>query len=67
VAALRAKIRDWMIAQVPSGTTDLGQLVCDGKTLRGSIEPTADKGSAYIAHMKLYSAAVGVAYCFSEA
>jgi hypothetical protein len=67
VAALRAKIRDWTIAQVPNGATDLGQLECDGKTLRGSIEPTAGEGSAYIAHVTLYSAAMCVAYCFSEA
>jgi hypothetical protein len=41
VAALCAAIRDWTIAQIPGGAADLDQLVCDGKTLRGSIEPTA--------------------------
>ena len=40
VAALCPAIRDWTIAQIPAGATDLDQLVCDGKTLRGSIEPT---------------------------
>ena len=40
VAALCAAIRDWTIAQIPGGAADLDQLVCDGKTLRGSIEPT---------------------------
>ncbi|MEA5415564.1 transposase family protein [Synechococcus sp. BA-132 BA5] len=55
VAALCAAICDWTLAQIPSGTADLDQLVCValgfrvavGKTLRGSIEPTAGGGSAY--------------------
>jgi len=61
VAALCAAIRDWTIAQIPGGAADLDQLVCDGKTLRGSIEPTASGGSAFIAQVTLYSAALGVA------
>ena len=44
VAALRAAIRDWTITQIPGGAADLDQLICDGKTLRGSIEPTAGGG-----------------------
>ena len=35
--------------------------MCDGKTLRGSIEPTAGGGSAFIAQVTLYTAALGVA------
>jgi hypothetical protein len=54
-------IPDWTIAQIPGGAADLDQLVCDGKTLRGSIEPTAGGGSAFIAQVTLYSAALGVA------
>ena len=65
--ALCAAIRDWTIAQIPGGATDLDQLVCNGKTLRGSIEPTAGGGSAFIAQVTLYSAALGVAYGFAEA
>jgi hypothetical protein len=61
VAALCAAIRDWTLAQISGGTADLDQLVCDGKTLRGSIEPTAGGGSACIAQVSLYSAALGVA------
>jgi hypothetical protein len=38
VAALCTAICDWTIAQMPCGAMDLGQLVCDSKTLRGSIE-----------------------------
>ena len=61
VAALCTAIRDWTIAQIPGGASDLDQLICDGKTLRGSIEPTAGGGSAFIAQVTLYSAALGVA------
>ena len=61
VAALCTAIRDWTLAQIPGGATDLDQLVCDGKTLRGSIEPTPGGGSAFIAQVTLYSAALGVA------
>lgn len=56
-----AAIRDWTLAQIPVDATDLDQLVCDGKTLRGSIEPTPGGGSAFIAQVTLYSAALGVA------
>jgi hypothetical protein len=41
VAALCAAIRVWTIGQIPNGAADLEQLVCDAKTLRSSIEPTA--------------------------
>jgi hypothetical protein len=61
VAAICTAIRDWTIAQIPGGATDLDQLVCDGKTLRGSIKPSAGGGSAFIAQVTLYSAALGVA------
>ena len=61
VAAVCAAIRDWTIAQIPGGADDLDQLICDGKTLRGSIEPTSCGGSAFIAQVTLYSAALGVA------
>ena len=60
VAALCTAIHDWTLAQFPGGATDLDQLVCDGKTLRGSIEPTPGDGSAFIAQVTLYSAALGV-------
>ncbi len=58
--AVSAAIRDWTIAQIPGGAPVLDQLVCDGKTLRGSIEPTSG-GSAFIAQVTLYSAALGIA------
>ncbi len=61
VVALCTAIRDWTVAQIPDGASDLEQLVYDGKTLRGSIEPTVGGGSAFIAQVTLYSAAPGVA------
>jgi hypothetical protein len=61
VGGLCTAIRDWTIAQIPGGTADLDQLVCNGKTLRGSIKPTAGGGSAFIAQVTLYSAALGLA------
>ncbi len=60
ISAACAAIRDWTIAQIPGGARDLDQLICDGKTLRGSIEPTSGGGSAFIAQVTLYSAALGV-------
>jgi hypothetical protein len=51
VTVLCAAICDWTIAQIPGSAADLDQLVCDGKTLRGSIEPTAGGGSAFIAQV----------------
>jgi hypothetical protein len=61
MTALCTAIRDWTIAQIPGGTADLDQLICDGKTLRGSFEPTAGGGSAFIAQVTLYSTALGLA------
>ena len=61
VASLCAAIRDLTIAQIPGGASDLDRLMCDGKALRGSIEPTAGGGSAFIAQVTLYSGALGVA------
>ena len=41
VAAFSAASRDWTMAQIPSCAADFDQLVCDSKTFRGSIVPTA--------------------------
>jgi hypothetical protein len=61
VASLCAAIHDWTIAQIPGSAADLDQLVCDGKNLRGLIEPTAGGGSAFMAQVTLYSTGLGVA------
>lgn len=60
-AGTGAAIRDWTIAQIPGSAADFDRLICEGKTLRGLIEPTTAGGSALIAQMTLYSAALGVA------
>ena len=65
-SALCTAIHDWTFAQIPDGAEDLDQLGCDDKKLRGSIEPTAGGGSAFMAQVTLCSAALGVAYCFSS-
>ena len=49
------------MARIPSGAAGLDQLVCDSKTLRGSIVPIAGGGSALIAQVTLYSAALVLA------
>ncbi len=59
--ALCAAIRYWLIAQIPGCTQGLELLVCDRNTLRGSIESTANGGSAFIALVTLYSPALGMA------
>jgi hypothetical protein len=61
VASLCAAIRDWTSAQIPDGAEGLDQLICDGQALRGSVAPTADGGSTFIAQVTLYSAALGLA------
>ncbi len=61
VAALCAAIRDWTIAKITGGRGDLDQLLCDGKTMRGSIQPLSSGGLAFIAHVSLYASALGVA------
>ncbi|MCP9773844.1 transposase family protein [Synechococcus sp. Tobar12-5m-g] len=66
VTDLCAAIRDWTIAQIHGGARRKSKSVCNGKTLRGSIEPTKGGASTFIAQVALYSAGLGVAYCFSS-
>ncbi|MCP9880684.1 transposase family protein [Cyanobium sp. A1C-AMD] len=40
-------LQAWMISQIPGGTEGLDQLVCDGKTLRGSAIETEDGNHRY--------------------
>ena len=51
VVALCAAIRDWRIAQIPGGAEAFDQLICDGRDLRGSVEPTAGGESTFIAQV----------------
>ncbi|QNG26981.1 hypothetical protein H0O21_12515 [Synechococcus sp. HK01-R] len=51
----------WMIKQIPGGATTLEQLVCDGKTLKGSTIETADGNHRFVAQVTIYARALGVA------
>ena len=59
VAGFESLLRNWMTAQ--PGVTDLDSLVCDGKTLRGSIAETDSGAAKFIAQVSLYSKSLGVA------
>lgn len=55
VADVCAAIRECAIAQISNSAADIDQLLCDGKTIRGSIEPISGGGLAFIAQVTLYS------------
>lgn len=50
------------LSQMLGVPTDLDRLVCDGNTLRGSIEATTAGGSAFIAQVTLYTATLDLAF-----
>ena len=51
-----------MISQIPGGAEGLDQLVCDGKTLRGSVVETEDGSShRFVAQVTVYARALGIA------
>ncbi len=60
VAGFETLLRDWMASQ-PGVAERLDNLVCDGKTLRGSIAKTASGAAMFIAQVSLYSQTLGVA------
>ena len=60
VAGFETLLRQWMSAQ-PGVAEGLETLVCDGKTLRGSIAETGSGAAAFIAQVSLYSQSLGVA------
>ena len=49
------------ISQIPGGAEGLDQLVCDGKTLRGSAVETEDGSHRFVAQVRVYARALGVA------
>jgi hypothetical protein len=60
VAGFETLLRQWMSAQ--AGVAEgLETLVCDGKTLRGSIAETDSGAATFIAQVSLYSQSLGVA------
>ena len=54
-------LQAWMISQIPGGANGLDQLVCDGKTLRGSAIETDDGNHRFVAQVTVYARALGVA------
>jgi len=60
VPGFETLLRDWMSAQ-PGVTEETGTLVCDGKTLRGSIGQTDSGAATFIAQVSLYSQSLGMA------
>ena len=54
-------LQAWMISQIPDGAGGLDQLVCDGKTLRGSAIETDDGNHRFVAQVTVYARALGVA------
>ena len=55
-----ALLQQWMADQ-PGVTDTVDTLVCDGKTLRGSIAENACGAARFIAQVSLYSNTLGVA------
>ena len=60
IPAFETLLRDWMEAQ-PGVAGELDTLVCDGKTLRGSIAENETGAARFIAQVSLYSQTLGVA------
>ncbi len=54
-------LQAWMISQIPDGAEALEQLVCDGKTQRGSAVETEDSSHRFVAQVTVYARALGVA------
>ena len=53
-------LREWMLAQIADQDKDFQQLICDGKTLRGSAAQ-ADGASRFVTQVTLYARELGVA------
>ena len=64
VTGFETLLCDRMAAQ-PGVAEELDTLVCDGKTLRGSIAQNASGAATFIAQVSLYSQSLGVANCFA--
>lgn len=54
-------LQAWMVSQIPNGAEGLEQLVCDGKTLRGSAVAAEDGSHRFVAQVTVYARALGVA------
>lgn len=60
VFGFEALLRDWMAGQ-PGVAEELDTLLCDGKTLRGSIAENDTGAARFVAPVSLYSQTLGVA------
>lgn len=60
VSGFETLLRDWMAAR-PGVAEELDTLVCDGKTLRGSIAENDTGAARFVAQVSLYSQTLGVA------
>jgi hypothetical protein len=60
VEGFETLLQNWMRAQI-GDAEPIDTLVCDGKTLRGSIDETASGAARFIAQVSLYSNSLGVA------
>ena len=60
VPGFETLLRNWMAGQ-PGMAEELDTLVCDGKTLRGSIAENASGAARFIAQVTPYSHSLGVA------
>ena len=60
---LFALLRQWMLAQIADQDRDLDQLICDGKTMRGSASQPdgADGATRFVTQVTLYARELGVA------
>jgi hypothetical protein len=56
-------LRQWMLAQIADQDKDFDQLICDGKTLRGSAaQPDGTDGATrFVTQVTLYARELGVA------
>jgi hypothetical protein len=54
-------LQAWMISQIAGGPEGLDQLVCDGKTLRGSAVAAEDGSHRFVAQVTVYARALGIA------
>ena len=54
-------LQAWMISQIPGGAMGLNQLVCDGKTLRGSAVEQEDGSHQFVAQVTVFTRDLGVA------
>ena len=60
VEGFESLLQQWMAAQ-PGVADTVDTLVCDGKTLRGSIAETASGAAHFISQVSIYSNSLGVA------